>query len=49
MVGFDEFGKVFGTHVRFLVTQGVLKVEFVDTELVRHGHVGSSGTRLAIQ
>ena len=40
MVGFDEFGKVFGTHVRFLVTQSVLKVEFVDTELVRHGHVG---------
>ena len=35
MVGFYEFGKVFGTHVCFLVTQGVLKVNSVDTELVQ--------------
>ena len=40
MVGLDEFGQIGGAHVLVLLAQSVLKVEFVDTELVRHGHVG---------
>ena len=39
MVAFDEFAEVRGAHVLFLVSERVVEVEFVDAELVRHGHV----------
>ena len=39
MVAFDEFTEVRGAHMLLLVAEGIVKVEFVDAELVRHGHV----------
>ena len=39
MVAFDEFAEVRGAHVLLLVAERVVEVEFVDAELVRHGHV----------
>ena len=39
VVAFDEFTEVRGAHMLLLVAEGIVKVEFVDAELVRHGHV----------
>ena len=39
MVAFDEFTEVRGAHMLLLVAERVVEVEFVDAELVRHGHV----------
>ncbi len=39
MVAFDELAQIRGAHVLLLVAEGVVEVEFVDAELVRHGHV----------
>ena len=39
MVALDELAKVGGAHVLGLLAQSVVQIEFVDAQLVRHGHV----------
>jgi hypothetical protein len=40
VVRLDELGEIGGAHVVFLIAEGVVKVEFVDAELIRHRDIG---------
>ena len=46
MIVVDERAQVGRAHVILLVTQGVVQIELIDTELVGHGHVGVVGNPL---
>ena len=46
MIALDEFDQILGAHVVLLLTEGVIEVEFVDAELVRHRHIRFVGHAL---
>ena len=46
VIALDEFDQILGAHVVLLLTEGVIEVEFVDAELVRHRHIRFVGHAL---